>query len=450
MVAFNMGNYKKIIEILSKNPENFIDYIYGQNFEKPFIGNKWTSVVKYFWFLLKSLDFKKRTIAEAEYCIYIGSFNQLKALSGLVKKFEAEGVDFVVVCPKKIKSALDCNHLILSQLSLIDLIDLLFVFFMRLMDYRCAKFDPLKFLFTHYYLILFYGNLSKKQIINVIVSNDHSPANRALIAVAKLHGHRTIYLQHASVSSIFPALNFDISFLDGMSSYKTYIECEKNKNKLEYFLEKRRVYLSGQKKQLNINLVRRANHIGLAVNVHDELVKIEEIINIVHSAGCKIVFRWHPGSKKEMVDVYKSICQKYECFTSDPIVEDLSVYFSTLKVIIANNSSIHMEAALAGVIPIYWKLSSDNIFDYYGYVKNGLAKHVNSKEDIFEFISEEKAEFLVLDANVLQYFSTTYGTSYFGREADLMFDILMNKQSHELNNYLNRFDLPFVMSNDEN
>ena len=61
------------------------------------------------------------------------------------------------------------------------------------------------------------------------MSNDHSPANRALLLVAKSKGIKTVYMQHASVSNLFPVLDFDYSFLDGVNAYNIYKEIEGTK-----------------------------------------------------------------------------------------------------------------------------------------------------------------------------------------------------------------------------
>lgn len=57
-----------------------------------------------------------------------------------------------------------------------------------------------------------------------LVANDHSAAPVAYAAAAELLGMRTVYMQHAEVSRIFPALSFDMSVLRNRRSLRVYEE----------------------------------------------------------------------------------------------------------------------------------------------------------------------------------------------------------------------------------
>lgn len=65
------------------------------------------------------------------------------------------------------------------------------------------------------YLAYFYRVLSRTSPEFVITANEHNVLNRCMLAVAHHIGIKTVYLQHASVSNIFPALRVNYAFLDG-------------------------------------------------------------------------------------------------------------------------------------------------------------------------------------------------------------------------------------------
>lgn len=56
----------------------------------------------------------------------------------------------------------------------------------------------------------------------VVVANDHSPAPVAYTSVARALGLKTVYLQHAEVTGIFPRLDFDLSILRNRRSAEIY------------------------------------------------------------------------------------------------------------------------------------------------------------------------------------------------------------------------------------
>jgi hypothetical protein len=56
----------------------------------------------------------------------------------------------------------------------------------------------------------------------VLIANDHSPRNRAILAAAQAAGLPTAYLQHAAVGGIECPLNMDLAFLHGQHSLDIY------------------------------------------------------------------------------------------------------------------------------------------------------------------------------------------------------------------------------------
>ena len=103
------------------------------------------------------------------------------------------------------------------------------------------------------YVPYFINILSKTKPKLVIVSNDHSLNCRSLRLAAQILGIRTLYIQHASISNIFPPLEFDYALLDGLVSYKKYVSCyekNKNNNRVKKNAIKCKVLLTGQKKYI--------------------------------------------------------------------------------------------------------------------------------------------------------------------------------------------------------
>ena len=93
---------------------------------------------------------------------------------------------------------------------------------------------------------------------------------------------------------------------------------------------------------------------------------------------CKV--RLHPNQSLSFVkDVKKYIKNKRWIIYSDAKSETVNNYFKNLDIVVASNSSIHIEAALAGLPTFYYEMS-DNVIkpDYFNYVKNGISKKLKS------------------------------------------------------------------------
>ena len=91
--------------------------------------------------------------------------------------------------------------------------------------------------------------------------------------------------------------------------------------------------------------------------------------------------------------------------------------------LIAGNSSIHLEAAIAGVMPIYYELSPPDHSDYYGYVKHGLTQKAASVPEVLKII-EETQDNHTPNAGAVRYYSDTYLTEWDGKEGELVAECL--------------------------
>ena len=104
--------------------------------------------------------------------------------------------------------------------------------------------------------------------------------------------------------------------------------------------------------------------------------------------------------------------------SSEELVED---YFMNVNLLIASNSSIHLEAALAGVPTLYYEMSSEVLFsDYYGYVEKGISKRLENDftyEKIKNSIKNQSID--IKKQYAIKNYSETYGTKWQNLEGDL-------------------------------
>jgi hypothetical protein len=381
------------------------------------------------------------------YLFFAGTFNQYNALrpSAIELSLISPGtiflhtgrIDDAVDCPaNSARVSFLCRDVLLSlALSLSRLRKLwkqLISINVRLLSWRLDTF-----LETHLWLVYAWFTLAEIKPKFLIVSNDHNTANRCLIAMAHHLGVKTVYLQHASVSHIFPALRFNVAFLDGRAALGRYFECEQNSPGSVQEYPSPIIFLSGQKKAVSCDSKTCLSTIALAINTEDELQVVIAFSIRLLDDGKHIIIRWHPAQSHHYVQALKDALEAYAGLVlfSDPLKQSLGEYFSHAQVMVSGNSSIHLEAALGGLRTIYYEwrdidcYSNLNSFvrDYYGYVKAGLSDGANTVDDVMALCKKYSKELRQPDKRLsaIKYYSETFGTQWEGREGELVARTLM-------------------------
>ena len=283
--------------------------------------------------------------------------------------------------------------------------------------------------FVPYFLDL----LTKTKPKLVIVSNDHSLNCRSLRLAAEILGIKTLYIQHASVSNIFPPLEFDFALLDGSIAYKTYLSCyKKNKitNRIKKNAAKSKIILTGQKKIIHTNLKKfriKTLFIGLAINTLDDFSHLRLLLNNLSLAKVKCLVRLHPNQSLLFEKKLKKYIKNKKWITlSDFKKETVGNYFRNLDIVIAGNSSIHIEAALAGLPTFYYEMS-DNVIkpDYYNYVKNGITKKLKNNFTFQELKNlTKKTHNDTKRQQAIKKYSETYQTHWQSKEGELTQEVI--------------------------
>ncbi|WP_405420700.1 hypothetical protein [Marinobacter flavimaris] len=440
-----MGWYKDINAILEQEPETWLAYLYGQQLEnmphltriKPKARGLVLRICRYFLFLMRHFALGQPPMlkAKADFLVFSGTSNQMSSLEGTASILKKKGKRVVEIGHGRLLLRGEQRGRYISfAFSVLDIAKSLVLLvrngpslYKELQNKHPAMvqsyFDNFCSVYT--YLVYFDRVLKQTKPDYVITSNDHNPPNRSLLAVAHYLGIKTVYLQHASVSNLFPALRVDYAFLDGQFSLDTYRECEQNQPPTKRKVPTPIVLLSGQKKHLRRGDSRAATAIGIALNALDDATVAIQFVKELADAGQKIRVRWHPGQPEQDIRQYqKALKGLPHVQLSNPKTEQVSEFMMNIRWLVAGNSSIHLEAALAGVTPIYYELTSPDNPDYYGYVLHGLAKRTSSAAEIVELV-EAGYGAAGPDVEAVRHYSATYLTEWDGREEELVGEYLL-------------------------
>ena len=207
----------------------------------------------------------------------------------------------------------------------------------------------------------------------VIFSNDHNDDTRSLLLACRAEGVPTAYMQHASVSTNFPPLGFDLSLLEGQDALDKYRLCGPVRGRVELVgMPKADAYLAQR------NTAPAVRSVGLACNIHDPLSALTETLTyLMHELpGLTFTMRPHPSDGRN----FWPLCQLLPALRwSDARQENVFDFLISQDALIAADTSTHLEATLLNVTSIYYRFGTNPLTDdYYGYAARGLVDRADS------------------------------------------------------------------------
>lgn len=431
-----MSSLKDIIEIFEKNPEEWIAYQFGIGLDrfkalligKPIFKGKILRFFLFVGYVFSKFSFKdKNKIREGSYFFYAETANQYRSLfpiykSAIKKNLESDFIiDNGVKCEEHDKISVKfCFLDVLYSFS-----SMCFLIIPLLRRSHGFKKESNDWYFdrlcrSYIYVVYFYRLIKFKNPKCIFVSNDHNVASRSLVAVAHYLGIKTAYVQHASVSDCFPALNFDFAFLDGEFSLNEYKKCIS----IYELSEKKevKIFLTGQKKDVHSDKKSKGFSIGVAINRLDDINEVIRFSSVLGTQGYLVKIRPHPRQSKEDLERLEKYLGNNENILLCSSETKVSSFFESVKCLVSGNSSIHLEASIAGVFSFYFEFSKQHgIFDYYGYVRNKLSTYVSSPYEIIDFINSGN---LIINKDAVKLYTSTYDTPWFGNEGELCIKIL--------------------------
>lgn len=260
---------------------------------------------------------------------------------------------------------------------------------------------------------------------SVTVVNDHNLFPLALMLAARRCNVPSIYIQHASVSAVFPKLLADVALLEGLHSMETY-------NKIGVMSKK--VSLVGIPRLDGVLGYKRAPIaskvvVGICSKAFYTENQIQQLIENASKATrtSKIIVRPHPGSpESHFLDIKKL----NGVDISDPRSVDSIAFLKCVDVVISAESTILLEATLMRIPAIHFDDESFFFpYDLYGYVRNNVAyraiKNANEIPDLLDHLDWQKVNECFMNC---RYYCATIGTPLENKSTELIVNYYKNSQ----------------------
>ncbi len=201
----------------------------------------------------------------------------------------------------------------------------------------------------------------------VVFSNDHNDDSRALLLACQAENIPTAYVQHASVSTNFPPLGFDLSLLEGQDALDKYRLCGPVTGRVALVgMPKADAYLGRR------NTAPAVRRVGLACNIHDPLPALADALAHLMRAFPALTFtlRPHPSDRRDYAPLRRQLPALQ---WSDARQENVFDFLANQDALVAADTSTHLEAVLLNVASFYYRFIHNALSDdYYGYVAHGL------------------------------------------------------------------------------
>ncbi|QKG54690.1 hypothetical protein GKZ67_09425 [Hymenobacter sp. BRD67] len=238
----------------------------------------------------------------------------------------------------------------------------------RLVGHRALRFFDLIFYAIGYYEV-YRRALRHYRPRAVVFANDHNDDARALLLACRAEGVPTAYVQHASVSTNFPPLGFDLSLLEGQDAFDKYRQCGPVHGRVELVgMPKADSFLNQR------NTAPQVRHVAVACNLLDGLPDLTATLTYLLRELPALTFtlRPHPADRRD----FSALRQALPALQwSNPQQENVFQFLQTHDALVAADTSTHLEATLLNLASVYYRFSpTPTLADYYGYAAHGLSE----------------------------------------------------------------------------
>ena len=255
----------------------------------------------------------------------------------------------------------------------------------------------------------------------VVFSNDHNDDTRSLLLACQAEGVPTAYVQHASVSTNFPPLGFDLSLLEGQDALDKYRQCGPIAGRVALVgMPKADAYLGRR------NTAPAVRRVGLACNIHDPLPALTDTLVYLtrELPELTLTLRPHPSDGRDFGPLRQLLPGLQ---WSDARAENVFDFLLRQDALVAADTSTHLEAVMLNVASIYFRFAANPLTDdYYGYAARGLVERADTPAALAETLrryTQHKPADLYQRAN---YYNATLGTSDEGHSRERTASILNN------------------------
>ena len=156
-----------------------------------------------------------------------------------------------------------------------------------------------------------------------------------------------------------------------------------------------------------------------------------KIKNLKANKPIEVVLRPHPAVLyKPWVDW----CHTNDIKISLPSEQSSFDYLESLSLLVSNQSSIHLDAAMCHTPSIIYNLATTEPEDGYGFLRNSLVKQYFSIDNMLSVL--ESLNDFMYDTETVRLYNGSYGAHYEGHVASTIADIINHILKGDIDHFI--------------
>lgn len=251
--------------------------------------------------------------------------------------------------------------------------------------------------------------------------NDHNLVPLACILAAKRQGVTSVYIQHASVSHVFPKLLVHSAFLEGQQALDTYSQIGCYARNVQLVGIPR---LDGLIGFHGDDPIPRKLIVGLCLKTFYTQEQVTQLVSALRRSPriSRILIRPHPGSPDDFIKDLEAV---FPGDVSNGRTETAVEFLQRVNALVSGESTIVLEAALMKMPSIHFDDGSFFFpYDLYGFVKHDVAycsvKHADDLTGIMETLKKER---VLENFEHARYYCSTVGTPREGKSTGILVEL---------------------------
>lgn len=296
-----------------------------------------------------------------------------------------------------------------------------FLFYFQLSDQdkKNIRYGDTDLFFTYGFYFFFRRLFKKYDPQALIISNNEFYITRILIHLGNQKNIPTFYVSHACASDYFPKFSETKVLIYGQDTREKYIKAGIDAEKLvEVGMPKADNWVDKVNDKTNVETI------GYAINGLEDMTEIVKEITSLRETfpHLSVIFRPHPmlyyrAYYKKLIPIVDTLTALGNVKISNPRQESPFAFITEIDLLIAGESSIHLEAIMLNVYSIYYD-NKKKFVDHYGFLEKGLIPKTQNFNEVINIIkSVEKVRPYI--RNKAQYYITTINTPNDGKATQL-------------------------------
>lgn len=214
--------------------------------------------------------------------------------------------------------------------------------------------------------------------LRVATMNMQHPLSVGVAHAARVCGHRTLYVEHASTTlAAFSDRGYELLVVD-LPHTRALLEGAG--------VARSRILLLREGPDLvPAPIERPVRSVGLCVNDLDSMDAVRRMIQTLRGLGIRTTLRVHDSDRR--IEAFRDLAKEFDLLFSSARGSRIEAFLNTVDLVIAGNSNVLADALRSGKPAIHYWDGTEDAFDYYGLVAHYRIAFARNAAQLAELVA---------------------------------------------------------------